>query len=233
MLTVKNIATFSIVCILLISLCFSCNFSQKESLKKDQLQVDYYVRYLQADKQFKINISFTKIDSTGKRAPKKMEEVLFKGKTLNGEKIGNQYRYQLEDNTPFVDNYSLAYRPNQQEIDTTSIQIQSIHDFWIKKGKVSKTAGTNLIFEGTPLSNEEALIFLVSDVNNKTATIKVNKHPINSPIIILPEAINQLAVGKGTIYIVRKQQIERTLRGSQLTGLTEYYSKVKEIEIIE
>ena len=231
--TIKNIATILAAFILLIFLCFSCNFSQKESQQKNILQVDYYVRYLQADKQAKVAISFTEMDSTKKRTPKMMEEVLFADNALSGEKVGNKYRYQLTKEMPFAQNYIWSYRLNNGEVVTNDLSIAPISDFAIKKGKVSKTAGTNLTFEGDALSNKEALVLLLSDANNKTATIKIGNHARNSPITILPEQVNQLAVGKGTLYIVKQQKSQTASAGVQVTGLTEYYSTVKAIEIIE
>lgn len=231
--TNKNIATLFAAFILLISFCFSCNFMQKESTKKNILQVDYYARYLQSDKQLKVNISFMEIDSTEKIMAKKMKEVLISDNVLNGKKIGNQYRYQLEKNMPFADNYGLTYIFNQTEMDTMSIRIKALSNFSIKKGKMSKTAGTNLIFEGDQQLATEALVLLFSDRNNKTATIKIGNHLVNAPIIILPEQISRLAVGKGNAYIVKKQTIQTKSKGIELTGLTEYYSAVKEIEIID
>ena len=231
--TIKNIATTLAAFILLISLCFSCNFSQKESQQKNILQVDYYVRYLQADKQAKVAISFTEMDSTKKRTPKMMEEVLFADNALNGEKVGNKYRYQLTKEMPFAQKYTWSYRLSNGETMTNDIAVAPISDFVIKKGKVSKTAGTNLTFEGETLSSKEALVLLLSDANNKTATIKIGNHAGNSPITILPKQVNQLAVGKGTLYIVKQQKSQTASAGVQVTGLTEYYSTVKAIEIIE
>lgn len=231
--TIKNIATTLAAFILLISLCFSCNFLQKESQQKNILQVDYYVRYLQTDKQAKVAISFAEMDSTKKRTAKMMEEVLFADNALSGEKAGNKYRYQLTKEMPFAKNYTWSYRLSSGETVTNDIAITPISDFVIKKGKVSKTAGTNLTFEGGALSDKETLVLLLSDANNKTATIKIGNHSRNSPIIILPEQVNQLAVGKGTLYIVKQQKSQTTSAGAQITGLTEYYSTVKEIEIIE
>jgi len=231
--TIKNRNTLLIAFILLTSLCFSCNFRQKETTNKNILQVDYYVRYLQSDKQLKVNISFTEKDSTEKIIPKKMEEVLFANKVLNGKKVGNEFRYQLATQIPFTEKYGLIYRLNQTKTDSLTIQMEALSDFSIKKGKVSKTAGTNLTFEGTEHPTKETLVLLFSDVNNKTTTIKIDNHPVNKPIVILPEQVNHLAIGKGNVYLVKKQTIQAKSATTELIGLTEYYSVVKEIEIIE
>lgn len=76
MLNVKKTNSLSIAFILLLCFYFSCETTQKQSAQKDILQIDYYVRYLQSDKQVKAAISFSEVvDSTKKIVPKRMEEV--------------------------------------------------------------------------------------------------------------------------------------------------------------
>ena len=191
------------------------------------------MRYLQSDKKVKTNISFTEIDSTKKTIPKAMEEVLFNKHTLSGKKVDNQYRYQFTKTIPFVEDYTLTYRINKEETVTQDINIHPIINFSIKKGKVSKRVGTNFIFEGIPLATNETAVLLLSDEHGKTATIKIERQPENSALMILPEQVSQLATGKGMMYVVRKQTIKTQSVATQLIGLTEYYSAVKEIEIIE
>ena len=69
----------------------------------------------------------------------------------------------------------------------------------------------------------------LSDANNKTATFFANELSVN----IAPEKVSQLSLGQGTIYAVRKQSLNKSTAISQLTGLTENYSEVKAIEIVE
>ena len=230
---IKNTTIILFVFILLTFSWIGCNSTPKDPAKANRLQIDYYVRYLQPEKQLKVNINFTKIDSTGKSVPIKMEEVLFANDALNEKKMGAQYRYQLEQEMPFAKNYSLTYRFNQKRMDSLFIAMQAISDFTIKKGKVSKTAGTNLTFERPEQATKETLVLLFSDSNNKTATIKIGNHPQNAPIIILPEQVRHLTLGKGKVYLVKKEMIQRKSTSIELTGLTEYYSAVKDIEIIE
>ena len=87
MLNVKKTSLLSIAFILLFSLYFSCNATQKKSAQADILKIAYYVRYMHSDKQVKAEISFSEIvDSTKKIIPKKMEEVLFQNNVLDGKK---------------------------------------------------------------------------------------------------------------------------------------------------
>lgn len=230
MLNVKKTSSLSIAIILLLSLCFSCESTQKESLQKDILKIDYYVRYMHSDKQVKAEISFSEIiDSTKKMIPKRMEEVLFQNNALDGQKIKDSYQYQLTQQIPFVDTYTFTYRDYTQQVATQSIPLYLIADFSIKKNKVSKLGGTTLTLEGAPLQAEESIVILLSDTNNKTVTILSQELSITIP----PKKVKDLALGQGAIYAVRKQKVDVVAADYQLTGLTEYYSKVKEIEIVK
>ncbi len=231
MLNVKKTNSLSIAFILLLCFYFSCETTQKQSLQNDILKIDYYVRYLQSDKQVKAEISFSEIvDSTKKIVPKRMEEVLFQNSALDGKKVKDTYKYQLAKQSPFVDTYNFAFRDYTQQVANQPVSINPIADFSIKKNKVSKLGGTTISLEGKPLQEEESIIILLSDANNKTITFFAKALAIN----ISPEKISGLTLGQGTIYAVRKQNLNETSAASyQLKGLTEYYSEVKEIEIVE
>ena len=230
MLNVKKNSLLSISFILLTFLCLSCESSQTQSNQKDILKIDYYVRYLQSDKQVKAEISFSEvIDSTKKIIPKRMNEVLFQDSALDGKKVKDSYKYQLAKQIPFLDTYNFAFRDHTQEVVKQAISINPITDISIKKNKVSKLGGTTITLGGTPLQKEESIVILLSDIHNKTVTFFAKELSIN----ILPERVSSLTLGQGTIYAVRKQNLNKISDTYQLTGLTEYYSDVKEIEIVE
>ena len=230
MLNVKKTNWLLIVFILLLSFYFSCESAQKKSLQNDILKIDYYVRYMESDKQVKAELSFSEVvDSTKKVIPKRMKEVLFQDNALDGKKVKDSYKYQLNKKIPFSDTFNFAFRDNTKEIVNQSILINSITDFSIKKNKVSKLGGTTLTLIGNPLQKEESIVILLSDTNNKTITFYSKDLSFN----ILPEKISDLSLGSGTIYVVRKQLLAIYSDSHQLTGVTEYYSEVKEIEIVE
>jgi len=196
----------------------------------DNLKIDYYVRYLHSDKQVKAEISFSEvIDSTKKLLPKRMKEVLFQNNALDEKKSTESYKYRFTKKIPFVDTCRFVYRNNTQQINLPPVIINPIDDFSIKKNKVSKLGGTNITVMGNPLQKQESIVILISDANNKTVTFLANALSIE----IVPEKIGDLSLGQGTIYAVRKQRVEDISTIQQLTGLTEYYSEVKIIEIVE
>lgn len=230
---VKKISIFLTVLILLLSWCFSCKFTKKESIQTDALQIDYYVRYLQSGKQLKAEISFAEVDSIQKIMPKKMSEVLFQNLALDGKKLPKKYRYELTTETVEKEHYSFTYRLDSRLSSTQEIIITPIADFSIKKDKVSLNAGTKVKVMGKPLQENESIILLISDENNKTSTLKIDTLSTNKEIVVQPEQLNSLKLGKGTIYLVRRQITKEKSNHVQLTGLTEYYTTAKNIEIIQ
>lgn len=232
MLNVKKTSNFLIAFILLLSCFISCESLQKESKQTEKLQIDFYIRYLQSDKQVKAEISFSEMDSIKKIIPKRMKEVLFQGQALDGQKILNQYRYTMTKENDFPENYKLSYRSNGQEIHEQLISINPIADFTIKKNKISKKIGTTITFDDQLKANEE-LVILISDENNRTSTIKIKELSSDFMVKILPEQVANLNLGKGSVYIVRKQLIEKEEANHLLKGRTEFYTAVKELEIID
>ncbi len=230
MLNVKKTSLLSTAFILLFSLYFSCDATQKKSAQANILKMEYYVRYMHSDKQVKAEISFSEIaDSTKKNIPKKMEEVLFQNNVLDGKKIADRYKYQGTMQIPFTDRFDFSYRNNITQVAVQTVSINPVTDFTIKKNKVSKLGGTTLTLVGNPLQAEETIVVLLSDVNNKTVTILAKELSIK----ITLEKVKDLSLGQGSIYVVRKQNIAKTTINYQLEGFTEYYSEVKEIEIVE
>jgi len=158
MLNVKKTNSLSIAFILLFCCHFSCENTPKQSLQKDILKIDYYVRYLQSDKQVKATISFSEvIDSTKKRLPKRMEEVLFQDSALDGKKVKDAYKYQITKQISFTDTYNFNFRDHTEQVANQSISIHPITDFVIKKNKVSKLGGTNITLGGFVLRTRNYL----------------------------------------------------------------------------
>lgn len=232
MLNIGKSTPFLFAFILLFSFCFSCKSEQKERLKTEKLQINFYLRYLQPDKQVKAAISFSTLDTTKKVIPKKMEEVLFQEIVLDGQKSQNQYQYQTVQEMAFVENYSFGYRTNANANQKLDIRICPILDFIIKKGKISKKVGSSIKLEGKELQKNEALLLLISDKNTKTNTIKIQSLSDKLTINISPEQIANLEVGKATVYIVRQQTIEEKANNF-IKGRTEFYTDAKNIEIID
>ena len=232
MVKVQKKLTFLAGLILLLLVGLSCESSKKESTNNKKLIVDYYVRYLQSDKQVKAEISFSELDSIGKTMPKIMTEVLFQQKALDGKRILNRYRYQLTESASFEDNYTFDYRRNGEGFIKQEIAMSPIEAFEIKNKQVSKTESTILTLKGTAFKENEQLVLLFSDKNNKTATVTFDNLSMDQSLTILPKQIADLTIGKGSLYLVRRQIINDTLDNLVLTGVTEFYSTVEEIEIL-
>lgn len=233
MSNVLKINNFLAVLILLVMATLSCESEKKQSKNQELINIDYFIRYLKSDKQVKAEISFSKVDTINKTVPKMMEEVLFQNKALDGKKVLNNYRYQTTAHTDFTENFNFEYRIEEQLIKLPTITMPTIENFSLKKGKLSKAIGSSLSIEGAPLQANEQIILLLSDSSNKATTLSVDGPLVDLEIKISPEQIDKLKVGKGSIYIVRKQVIQSITDHANITGLTEYYSEVKEIEIIE
>lgn len=221
------------VCLILSLLILSCQSNRKSETNQQLLEAEVYLRYLQSEKQLKAEISFFVVDSTKKMMPKMMDEVLFHKKVMSGKKVQNLFRYQLIQTGSLVEKYNFEYSHSGKPLQEQNIFINPIEDYFIKGEIISKSSNTTIVFKGKLLKSNENLILLFSDDNNKVSTVAIAGPSSSLGISILPKQIKELALGKGKLYMVRRQTINAKTETFNLTGLTEYYSKVIDIEVIE
>lgn len=223
---------------LLLGLCFSiwmisCQSSTSPEIKIEPIQAEVYLRYLETEQQIKSEISFATIDSTKKVIPTKMEEVLFQKTAMDGKKIRNSFRYQFRQIAAFTRQYNFEFNKDGQDYPTQTIEINPIEDYFIKGDIISKSTKNTLVFKGKLLKANESLILLFSDENNVVETVAIAGPSSDLGVTLYPEQLKDLKLGKGKLYLVRKQRIEEKRGDFNLTGLTEYYTKVIEIEVVE
>ncbi|MEM6318604.1 MAG: hypothetical protein AAF960_13110 [Bacteroidota bacterium] len=226
--------TYSILAILILVLPnFGCESAAKERTKKGNIAIQYYVRYLQEKQQVKATISFSELDSLKKNKPKPMTEVLFQSKALSGKKNKDTFLYQYSNNEDFANDYIFQYQLEDQLFSLPKVKLNPITDFSVEGGKVSKTLGTTLTFQSARLQPNEQLLVFFNDVYNKTATVTFNDLAEEKTVDIRSEQLLSLTVGKGTLYLVRQQSLQEADDSNQFLGRTEFYTKVKNIEIVD
>lgn len=199
----------------------------------EPLQAEVYLRYLETEQQLKAEISFTTVDSTKESKPKKMDEVLFQKLAMQEKKIKNNYRYQLSRIVSLSEQFDFEYDNKGKNAAVPSISINPIEDFFIQGNQISKSTKNTIAFKGKLLKANESLILLFSDSNNKVTTVAIAGPSSDLGITLYPAQIKGLKLGKGSLYMVRRQRIEEKNNDFTLTGLTEYYTKVIEVQIEE
>jgi len=203
---------------------------------RHKLYVDYYLRYLQSEKQLKVEASFREgihIDSAKNIEPE--GSVFLENIQLLPYRISSDnLRYQKEFNRVFEDEYNFKFVDDkEQSIINHPIQISSIDNFSIEENTGSKSTGFNITWEGDTLQENEELLVLLTDSKNKASSY-IMEGPSSKKSCTFPTTrMDGLNTGKGFLYLVKKQKSFVEKEEMSIKTLAEFYSDKVDINITE
>lgn len=212
---------------LLLSFCLlACNSDSSTSEKTETLVANYYIRYLEPERQIKVEASFAKFDTSGRRVPIPMESgVQFQNETMGHRELpGGTVRHNFENFLDYPGQFKFQFqnlegKPQQQELSLAPLTQFSIN------GEVSQSSGGILSLEGNDFQEEESLVMLLSDLRTSTISIEFDLKPGMTAIQIPSEKLLGLQQGAIKMYLVKKQIKSIEEDGYAYTSTIEYYSK--------
>lgn len=195
---------------------------------------DLYMRFLQETGQIKAEASFFEGDSLSSAQPKELTGgVSFLGSGMESRRIGDRLlRYQYIGNGQFPEKPVFVVRgeaDGEYRFETNMVPVDSFS----ADTTLSKSAPYRIGLNGMPLQAEESLVLLFSDGAGKAWPVTL-LGPLDGPDIVLtPEQLAPLAVGRGQLYLVKKQrkEIEEGLYSVLL--VVEYYTKSQDLVIVD
>jgi hypothetical protein len=227
----KYISAILLVClILLVSGCKQ----QENPVTEPTLFEDYFIRYLSPEEQLKSQAVFAIGDSVNTITPfVPLGGASFMGSGMEMRKISKDLiRYTQEMNTSYQASFKFRFKNTQGTFNNYEISMSPIEDFFVK-GEISKTNGINLVINGGLLSEEESLVFILSDANNVAASHTTTGPTKDINYNIPPAIFKNFAPGTGKLYLVKKILKNESLENRKIHAEIEFYSKDLDIEITE
>ena len=217
--------------LLCLTLWTSCQPSPSQS--GPRLYGELYVRYLASERQLKAEASFLEGDSLADARPVSFEQgISFLGSGMVPRSLpGEVTRYQYQEKLDYPESFRFGLIPPQGERVEVEFSMEPLGDFTID-GEVSKTSGFTLRAQGSTLSDEESLILLFSDANNKANTIILKGPSEKIQHTFLGKQLSGFALGKHQLYLVKKRQ--STLENDWLSAnaVIEYYTAIQQVDIL-
>jgi hypothetical protein len=194
--------------------------------KKDKL-IDLYIRFLEGEKMAKVTATFQEKDEDGKLMPyEEPVKMWFQGRSLEaptGGRRPNAYLVELDGIEPDVFEYVIESRKNKPEIISLDMSKKSPP----KVVSFSISDGFQVDMTGTPLSEGQSLIVVVTDERNTSASMTITG-PFKGLAILPTSNFENLTIGEVTLYMVLKSRDTANLSGYFAEIDKEYYfSEVK------
>lgn len=210
----------------------SCK-SDKTTEKIPHLFADYYVRYLETERQIKAHAAFYEGDSVRTARPVQFNAtVSFQGNPMNPRQLQpNTIRYIYNGTGDYAaDGFTFQYQDLSGKNRKQVLQMTPIEDFSIT-GEASRSKGLTLNIQSAPFRENETLILFFTNVSNNQAYSLEYKGLIDLPLLIEPGELQGMTPGKQVLYLVKKQFNTAKEENIDLTSSIEFYSKTIEIQI--
>ena len=196
---------------------------------------NFYVRYLQEDKELKAEAIFKIGDSIRTAQTKAIHSVFFEESAMELKDLGkNGVRYRSKKaGQIFKENYLFKAEINEtQELDYI-LKLKPIHSFSIKEKTLNRSKGTTLVWEGTALSKEELLVVFFVNPDKKPVSLTINGPTNTSEVFLAAKNLSRLKAGKGQLRLIRKALNQLEDEPKNIESVIEYYTKSIDIDIVE
>ncbi len=220
----------------IISFLLSCQTEAPKQEKSDKTKpstfANFYVRFFQTQGRTEATAIFQNGMTQQQAQSLKIEKGVFfhNGNMVerNIPKIGT--RYQAFYDGPFSETYKFQFQDPLKGKTDHIVDMNPISAFSFE-GEISKSKGATLSWSGTPLNENEALVFLIQDAKNKSRSFELKGRTNASKINVASKHLSKLALGSAKIYLVRKQSKAEQKPNLVILAETEFYTNEKEFQI--
>jgi hypothetical protein len=193
----------------------------------------YYIRYLQAERQLKAQATFFEGDSLLSATPKTFfGGVSFLGSGMKPRTLpGNTIRYTTTRNRlAYPERFRFGYKNDAGDLVDYKLELKPIDNFFLKDSIRLGQAAT-IVVNGGALDQNETLVFLFNDQEQKATSITVEGPTTEIEYLLPAEQLQQLAVGTGELYLVKKQVTRDSIDNRRMESTLEFYSASKEFTV--
>lgn len=145
---------------------------------------------------------------------------------------GDQIRYSDSFSQAYEESLAFRFRNKDGRYLQYELKMTPVRDFFVK-GKISKNDGATFVVNGGIMNKEEHLIFMFTDEQQRARAITVEGPTTDIEIHIPPEQLQDLTVGPGQLYLVKKQQRAESHPNLELIAAVEYYTGQHEVRVEE
>lgn len=218
------------VLLLLVTAC------KKSTTKEDnhRLFSEYFVRYLESDRQIKAYATFFEGDSLAKATSKTfLGGVSFQDSPMEARNImDNAIRYTITQSGDYASSFEFEYKDDQRNENSHSVSMTPIKSF-VLPPQIQKSEGLKLTVEGGHLGENESLVLLFNNEANKASSITISGPSQGIEHLIPADNLNGLTSGKCQLYLVKKKNEITESSDSYTVSSIEFYSNTVEVEVVE
>lgn len=196
---------------------------------------EYYIRFLQAERELKAQATYYEGDSLETATPKTFfGGVSFLGSGMKARSLPNNItRYSTtRDRITYPERFRFGYKNDSGELIDYNLEMAPIGSYSIPD-TINKRSPITISIENSPLEADESIVILINDSANKASTFSYKGPMDNTSFILSQQQLAALAIGKAEVYLVKKQVTAKKNNHRKIQSTIEFYSASQIIEVIE
>jgi hypothetical protein len=208
--------------------------ARKEEVKDEKrLFARFYARHLAEDGKTMAEVSL--MEGNNKKQAQQTHlsgGIFYAGGAMEEQNLSsvNKLRYKSERQEAFEGSFDFVFAYPEGEEQSFSMPLAEITDFSLSN-PLRKSKGALLKWSGSPLDQDETLVLLISDSEQKAATLEIKGPSSENSIEVRPEKLEGIAAGEARFYLVRKKTYQQKAGKWEGSGTAEYYTKSRVIQV--
>jgi hypothetical protein len=206
--------------------CQSDPSTQDQSVK-NILSGQFYVRYLQTEKELKAEVTFNTPIENGQTEPIELTSVSFEGEPMKIRRLSKPVqiiRYDHLQRGLYQSNYRFEFKHDKLGLLTNTLSMNPILKFSVPNNRVKKSEGLIINWEGFPLTSEQRLVLFFTDENKQAFTAEVEGPTESSTIKLSSDKVTGLKPGQNQLALIQKQLRTKVQNGFQSLSEIEFYT---------
>ena len=233
--SMKQVYIFSLILLVFSALMFAgCGGAQPEEAPR-HLFAEFFVRYLQTERELKAHATFFEGDSIQTAIPKAFAGgATFQGVGMNARNLpGGTVRYALEQHDNYADTFRFSFKDDLGIRRDIPVAMAPIDSFSVRDEQISKSTGMALYARGGRLTKGESMVLFFSDQDNKASTILLTGPSAGEEYRIPAAKVETFAPGNYDLYLVKKKR--EVVKGDTISTMAdiEYYTNTIKVEVVE
>ncbi len=224
--------TYFALFILSLSACQSNDTTKKTDAKP--IFINYEARYLEEEKELRGLAYFKQGDFQETATSIDVLNPTFQGSAMDKQDLGERgSRYIFTKKGPYSPNLNFGFKNESGVLINHEMNMPEMGEISVKEDFISKNKGVTIDWDGALIDSSQVLIIMFSGEDGNSSSLSLRGPSEVSEVVVNASSIKRLALGRGQVFLVKKQVKKTRNQNQTITASIEYYTKPIELQVVE
>jgi hypothetical protein len=200
-----------------------------------RLFADFYARHLASDEKSRAEVVLREgVELKSSEGVLLPGGIFFQEGAMEEQNLSEvkRLRYKAERSGGYTGGFDFRFSWPEDSLRHFRMNVPPIIEFSLSD-PIKVGEGCELIWTGAPLKQDESLVILLSDQEQRASTIEIAGPTAEARAAIPAEKLTNIQPGPVEYYVVRKKRFNKKEELWEATGTAEYYTLSRKGEVVK